>query len=177
MLLHAASAEFVEFGYDHTTSNRIAHRAGFAPQTFYRWYKDKLDVFIKVYEAWTDAEIAQLDAMLTEQTGSLQIAEAFVEHYRTFALFMRSLHQLATTNPEVKRARAVCRLKQVGEVKRWNPQLQDDEMIAALLIGAEQLCRALAEDEFTDMGLSGRHAWTQLSALIDRLRPTAPGEA
>lgn len=171
MLLHAAGAEFVEFGYEHTTSNRIAHRAGFAPQTFYRWYKDKLDIFIQVFEAWTDAELALLDAMLTEQTDSLQIAQATVEHYRSFALFKRSLQQLAATTPEVKRARAACRLKQIEQVKRWNPQMQDDEAIAALLIGSEQLCQALADGEFNDMGLTGTHAYRQLSELIDQMRP------
>lgn len=170
VLLQAAGAEFVEFGYEHTTSNRIAHRAGFAPQTFYRWYKDKLEVFLHVYQAWTDAEIAQLDAMLTEDTSALQIAEAFVANHRSFALFKRSLLQLAATTPEVKQVRAACRLKQIEQVKRWNPRMQDQEGIAAMLIAAEQLCQSLAEGEFEDMGLSGRDAYKQLTSLIDRLR-------
>jgi len=171
MLLQAAGAEFVESGYEHTTSNRIAHRAGFAPQTFYRWYKDKLEVFIQVFEAWTDAELEQLDALLTEQTGSRQIAEAFVANYRGFALFKRSLQQLAATTPEVRQARAACRLKQIQQVKRWNPAMQNDELIAALLVAVEQLCQSLAEGEFEDMGLTGDAAYQQLSDLIDRLRP------
>jgi AcrR family transcriptional regulator len=170
VLLQAAGAEFVEFGYEHTTSNRIAHRAGFAPQTFYRWYKDKLDIFIHVYQAWTDAEIAQLDAMLTEDTDALQIAEAFVANHRSFALFKRSLLQLAATAPEVRQARAACRLKQIEQVKRWNPLMQDNEAIAAVLISAEQLCQSLAEGEFEDMGLSGRDAYKQLTSLIGKLR-------
>lgn len=171
MLLHAAGAEFVEFGYEHTTTNRIAHRAGFAPQTFYRWYKDKLEVFIQVFEAWTDAELVLLDALLTEQMASRQIAEAFVTNYRSFALFKRGLLQLAATTPEVRQARAACRLKQIQQVKRWNPGMQNDELIAALLLSIEQLCQSLAEDEFEDMGLTGSAAYQQLSDLIDRLRP------
>ena len=171
MLLHAAGAEFVEFGYEHTTSNRIAQRAGFAPQTFYRWYKDKLEVFIQVFEAWTDAELNQLDGMLTEQTSSHDIAEAFVQNFRSFALFKRSLQQLAANSTEVRQARAACRLRQIQQVKRWNPSLQDDELIASLLICAETLCQALSEGEFEDMGLTGRAAYKQLSVFIDRLRP------
>lgn len=174
MLLQAAGAEFVESGYEHTTTNRIAHRAGFAPQTFYRWYQDKLDIFIHVFEAWTDAELALLDALLTEQTASLQIAEAFVANYRSFALFKRSLQQLAANTPEVRQARAACRIKQIQHVRRWNPALQNDEVIAALLVGAEQLCQSLAEGEFEDMGLTGRHAYQQLANLIDLLRPDSP---
>lgn len=171
MLLQAAGAEFVEFGYDNTTSNRIAQRAGFAPQTFYRWYKDKLEVFIQVFEAWTDAELTQLDGMLTEQASNQDIAEAFVQNFRCFAMFKRSLQQLAAITPEVKQARAACRLKQIQQVKRWNPAMQDDEVIASLLIGAETLCQALAEGEFEDMGLNGRAAYEQLSVIIERLRP------
>lgn len=170
VLLQAAGAEFVEFGYEHTTTNRIAHRAGFAPQTFYRWYKDKLEIFIQVYQAWTDAELSLLDAMLTEQTSDLQIAEAFVANHRSFALFKRSLLQLAATTPEVKQARAASRLKQVEQVKRWNPCMQDAEGIAAVLMAAEQLCQSLAEGEFEDMGLTGRDAYKQLTSLIGRLR-------
>ena len=34
-------AEFIESGYAGTDTNRIARRAGFAPQTFYRWFADK----------------------------------------------------------------------------------------------------------------------------------------
>jgi AcrR family transcriptional regulator len=39
-LIAAAAAEFNEFGFSGTDTNRIARRAGYAPQTFYRWFKD-----------------------------------------------------------------------------------------------------------------------------------------
>ena len=48
-LIAAAAAEFREAGFAGTDSNRIARRAGFAPQTFYRWFKDKTEIFIAVY--------------------------------------------------------------------------------------------------------------------------------
>src|SRR5215470_8598720 len=51
-LVRAAAREFNEHGFLGTDTNRIARRAGFAPQTFYRWFGDKTEIFIKVYEQW-----------------------------------------------------------------------------------------------------------------------------
>ena len=34
---------------------RTLEKLGIPRQTFYRWYKDKLDVFIAVYKAWSEA--------------------------------------------------------------------------------------------------------------------------
>ena len=59
LLLKAAAAEFNQRGYDGTDTNRIARRAGFAPQTFYRWYKDKEEIFIEVYREWQSSEAAE----------------------------------------------------------------------------------------------------------------------
>jgi AcrR family transcriptional regulator len=50
-LVQAAAAEFREQGFAGTDTNRIARRAGFAPQTFYRWFTDKTEIFIAVYRA------------------------------------------------------------------------------------------------------------------------------
>ena len=41
-LIAAAAAEFNDHGFSGTDSNKIARRAGFAPQTFYRWFKDNI---------------------------------------------------------------------------------------------------------------------------------------
>jgi AcrR family transcriptional regulator len=170
LLLHAASAEFVELGYTGTSTNRISQRAGFAPQTFYRWYKDKLHVFIEVFQAWAEAELAQLEAMLTEANSSLQIAEACVESHRSFLVFHRSLRLLAQDSPEIRQARAHSRQAQIQRILPKQPGLTPEDA-AALLIGIEHLCEALAEGEFTDLGLQGSQAYAQLALLIEQLRP------
>src|SRR4051812_9867208 len=46
-LLEAARAEFDESGFEGTDTNRIARRAGYAPQTFYRHFTDKTAIFIE----------------------------------------------------------------------------------------------------------------------------------
>ncbi|MFT3856321.1 MAG: helix-turn-helix domain-containing protein [Aquabacterium sp.] len=170
LLLHAATAEFVEHGYDGTSTNRISERAGFAPQTFYRWYKDKLDVFIAVYKAWAEAEMAQLEAMLTEDTSSRHLAETCVESHRSFMTFKRSLRRLQQDAVVVRQACAQTRQAQLLRIRDRLPALSA-EQVAALLIGIEHLCEALADGEFSDLGLSGEHAYAQLADMIDQLRP------
>lgn len=169
-LLHAATAEFVEHGYEGTSTNRIAERADYAPQTFYRWYPDKLAVFIAVHAAWAEGEMAQLEAMLSEPAASMHLAEALVENHRSFLVFSRSVQRLAQDKSEVRQARAKARLARMARVRSLKPELSD-EHIASLLITMDHLCEALAEGEFTDLGLSGDEAFRHLSHLIDQLRP------
>lgn len=170
-LMRAAASEFVECGFTGTDTNRIARRAGFAPQTFYRWFKDKIDVFIQVYVLWEEAESAILESMLTNQASSQQIAEACVESYRSFLLFRRHLRQLAIENDDVRAARAQCRMRQIRHVREWNPALTaDDEQLAGWLVELDLLCLALAEGEWSDMGLRGDAAMRTVADLIGRLR-------
>lgn len=170
MLLHAAGAEFVEHGYANTSTTRIAKRAGFAPQTFYRWFEDKLAVFVDVLHAWAEAELATLEAMLTERASSAQIAEVCVQNHRSFLAFKRSVRQLAQEAPQVRQARADSRRAQIKRVAHWQPAMAEEE-IAALLIGIDSLCEVLAESDFEDLGLTGSQAYAQLAAMIERLRP------
>src|SRR6185503_20792385 len=66
-LLAAAAKEFNQRGFDGTDTNRIARRAGFAPQTFYRWFQDKTEVFLAVYRTWEDQERAMLSKLLARK--------------------------------------------------------------------------------------------------------------
>jgi AcrR family transcriptional regulator len=169
LLLHAATAEFVEHGYEGTSTNRISERAGFAPQTFYRWYKDKLDIFLAVHGAWAEAEMAQLEAMLNEPGSSQHLAEACVESYRSFLVFQRSVQRLAQDTPAVRRARAQARQARLTAIQCRQPGLPAEE-IAAMLITVDHLCEALAEGEFEDLDLHGDAAYSQLASIIERIR-------
>jgi AcrR family transcriptional regulator len=170
LLLHAATAEFVEHGYDGTSTNRISERAGFAPQTFYRWYQDKLAIFLAVHQAWAEAELAELDAMLTESAPSAHLAEVMVESHRSFLTFQRSLKRLAQDIPEVRQAVAKARLMQIQRIQSRHGQ-RHVEQVAAQLIGMHHWCEALAEGEFSELGLRGEQAYAHLTALIEQLRP------
>ncbi len=171
LLLRAAATEFIEHGFAGTDTNRIARRAGFAPQTFYRWYKDKIDIFVQVYQVWEDAETAILGELMARQATSLQIAEALAEGQRSFLIFRRHLRQLAYDHPEIKQARADSRKRHIAALREWQPRLTaDDATVAAILLQLERLCDAIAEGELADMGLSEHGALCEAAKLIDRLR-------
>jgi AcrR family transcriptional regulator len=169
-LLQAAAAEFNEHGFQGTDSNRIARRAGFAPQTFYRWFEDKTEIFIKVYEAWQREELGVVEKLLAEHAADVDLARAFVAHHRAYLRFRRSLRQLSCDNDQIRAARAVSRRNQIAYLKTWRAAPEDDAELAVTLLQLERLCDALAEGELADMGLEPGAAEARLAQLINRLR-------
>jgi AcrR family transcriptional regulator len=170
-LVQAAAAEFNERGYHGTDTNRIARRAGFAPQTFYRWFGDKLAIFIAVYRVWEDSERALLGELIARKASSKRILDTAVQHHRNFLVFRRSLRQLSTENLAMRHARAASRRRQIAQIKLWqqNPAA-DEARLAAVLLQMERLADGLAERELQDMGLNPRAAARALADLIGELR-------
>jgi AcrR family transcriptional regulator len=173
-LLQAAVSEFNEHGFDGTDTNRIARRAGFAPQTFYRWFQDKVEIFIKVYELWQQEEVAVLRKLLADKATDARLVQACVAHHRAYLLFRRSLRRLSIENPKVRLARAHSRLTQIGYLRSMPAnRSRDIADLAATLLQFERLSDALAEGEFADMGLDGKAGEEALIVLLQRLRKPA----
>jgi AcrR family transcriptional regulator len=175
-LLKAAMAEFNERGFSGTDTNRIARRAGFAPQTFYRWYADKTAAFIAAYRLWEDEERAMLRSLIAERAPVDAVVDAAIGHHRRYLLFRRSLRQLSLENPTVRQARAESRLRQVERLKasarRPDADLAD---LAARLFQLERLSDAIAEGELADMGLDEGPARAAMAAILTSLRPDPRG--
>jgi AcrR family transcriptional regulator len=170
-LLEAATAEFNEHGFGGTDTNRIARRAGFAPQTFYRWFEDKLDVFIKIYDRWRRDELATLSRLLAENASDARLAQAVIAHHKAYIIFRRSLRQLSVENAAVRAARAESRLSQISFIRKMNSNSgRDDSSLAVALFQTERLADAVAEGEFQDMGLDKRAGERALTRLIHDLR-------
>jgi AcrR family transcriptional regulator len=170
-LLQAAADEFNDRGFAGTDTNRIARRAGFAPQTFYRWYEDKIDVFIQVYGLWERQEADVLRGLLEENAPDARVVEAVVAHHRAYLIFRRSLRLLSLEQPKVRAARAATRLRQVAFIRSLqgaHPSEPSD--LATTLFMLERLSDALAEGEIVDMGLDPHAAEDALAGIIHRLR-------
>ena len=171
-LLKAAMAEFNAHGFSGTDTNRIARRAGFAPQTFYRWYADKTAIFIAAYRLWEDEERAMLRGLIAERAPVEAMVDAAIGHHRRYLLFRRSLRQLSLENPSVRQARAESRLRQVewlrASARRPELDLAD---LTARLFQLERLSDAIAEGELADMGLADGPARAAMSAILAGLRP------
>ena len=170
-LIEAAAAEFNESGFSGTDTNRIARRAGFAPQTFYRWFEDKIDAFIRVYDAWQIEEARALAPLLAENAPDADVAAAAVAHHRAYLKFRRSLRQLSLEHPKVRAARAASRLRQIERIRTGQgARAADPAVLAAWLLEMERLSDALAEGEVEDMGLDPAATAAALAEIIGRIR-------
>jgi len=170
-LVAAAMEEFNAHGFAGTDSNRIARRAGFAPQTFYRWFKDKTAIFIACYRAWEDEERIEVGALVSRDAPAEALVETGIAHHRRYLMFRRSLRQLALEDPVVRAARAESRLRQVRQIQAWMGQPDSaEEAIAVRLLLMERLTDAVAEGELADMGLTEAGARAELARIVGALR-------
>lgn len=177
-LIEAAAREFRAGGYSGTDSNRIARRAGFAPQTFYRWFRDKLEIFLAVYRRWEDEEREALAPLMSQNASAPRaprMVEAIVRHHRSWRIFRRSLRALSLEEPALRRARARSRLRQLEQIRLRvrAPQSRNSEL-AAILFEIERLADAVAEHELRDMDLDDTALRTELAALMRRLGDRRP---
>jgi AcrR family transcriptional regulator len=164
-LIDAARKEFEESGFDSTQSNKIARRAGFAPQTFYRHFIDKVDILLAVYARWVGEEQEALDAA----KGMRKAARALLEHHRASLKFRRALRALSVTDKRVRTARANSRLLQIAHLRELVPHTSDvsDARLARSLFVIERVADACAEGEFADLRFGLDAAEEQ---LVDCLR-------
>jgi len=177
-LIATATQEFGRYGYNGTDVNRIARRSGMAPTTFYRCFKDKLDIFLAVYQRWVAREKLLMRVLMTLQAPDDELVETCVSHHRDHLQFRRSLRQLTCQEPRVRHARALTRLEAIAEIRVWRgEQVADDARMALDLIQFERLADALAEGEFTDMGLDEAEARADLAMALRRFRPAKAGSA
>ena len=171
-LVATATEEFRRYGYAGTDVNRISRRSGMAPTTFYRCFKDKLDVFLAVYREWAYREKLLMRVLMTQQASDTELVETCVGHSRDHLPFRRSLRQLSYDEPRVRRARAQSRLEAIAEIRAWRGErVADDARMAADLLYLERLADALAEGEFADMGLDEGLARRDLATVLRRFRP------
>lgn len=158
-LIEAAAEAFNENGFFGTDTNRIARAAGFAPQTFYRHFEDKLAVFIAVYDDWRASEKAAVRLAARAADPDLAIAQASLDHHRRWRGFRRSLRLLAIEEPRVRAARAASRREQLADLAKA-PGNRGRELadLTAALLKVERICDAVADEELADLGLSDTEA-------------------
>jgi AcrR family transcriptional regulator len=169
-LLDAARAEFDEAGFEGTDTNRIARRAGYAPQTFYRNFPDKTAIFVETYHRWVEDERKDLEK--AHGKGAEEMARVMLRHHARHREFRRSLRRLTSTDPQVRAARAESRVGQLDFVDaqdRAQGRRRDRAVRVALLLCIERLADAAADGELEDLGLSESQQVAMLADVIRRL--------
>jgi len=174
-LIDAARSEFNSRGYFGTDTNAIAREAGFAPQTFYRHFDDKLAIFLAVYEGWVEQEWQALAPIMENRDGmtpahrASQAAEVLLNHHRRWHGFRRSLRWLTTDDVRVRELRKKCRqdqVQQLGEYLRFPDASAGPPL--ALILSIEALCDAYADEVTKDHGIK-KGEWAEL--IANRLEP------
>ena len=167
LLLDAAREEFSDPGYFSTDTNKIAKRAGYAPQTFYRHFKDKIDIFIAVYDLGVVDGAARLGKYIfnPETQDAVEIA-AFQQEVLSWLIewsaFRQALRTLTIEEPRVREARARNRNRQIDLLASLpNNQTRSRAEIFAAAIELEALCDIVAFDIDKDMKVP-RSDWTAL---------------
>ena len=170
-LIAAARAEFDENGFEGTDTNRIARRAGYAPQTFYRHFADKSAIFVEVYHRWLADEWKDLQS--AHGRGAEGAARILLEHHARHREFRRSLHRLTVTDEKVRAARAESRRHQLDLVASQDSRQgkkRDVTLRVALLLAIERIADAAADGELDDLGLTAADQTSMLAEIIRRLR-------
>lgn len=163
-LIASARKEFEERGFNSTQSNKIARRAGFAPQTFYRHFADKVEILLAVYENWTVEELKALDAA----KGTRGAARTLLDHHRASLNLRRALRALTVTDQRVRAARATSRRVQIEHLRKLLPHTAGltDARLARSLFVIERVADACAEGEFADLRVNLEAAEEQLTACL-----------
>jgi len=169
-LVAAASREFNERGYLGTDSNRIARAAGFAPQTFYRHFKDKTEIFLAAYRKWVSEEYAAMDAVAAREDADLAIADIILEHHRDWQEFRKSLRLMADKDARVAQARHESFLWKLKRVKKLpaNASRSDAELITELL-AIERLADAVTDGELEPLGVDHQAARAMIAAAVAKV--------
>jgi AcrR family transcriptional regulator len=155
-LLVAGEREFNTRGFHGTDTNRIARIAGYAPQTFYRHFTDKTEIFVAVYERWWQSEADAVRRVFDARGNfdALKLADTLIAFHVKWRGFRRSLRHLAVEDARVRTARTKARKAQIATTRALRPGLKrGDAQIYATLLTLERLCDAIADSEFADMGV------------------------
>lgn len=170
-LVEAAAIEFNAVGFHGTNTNKIARAAGFSPQTFYRHFEDKIEIFLAVYDSWQASERQAVTRALNSGAAALSIARAVLDHHETWRIFRQSLRLLAVNDLRVRRARAASRERQLDSLGRV-PANAGRSRAALLgdLLSVERLSDAAADGELADLGLSREEILDLLAGAVRAVR-------
>lgn len=141
-LIEAAFALFEEHGYDTTTVDQIAERAGVGRTTFFRTFGSKEDVIFPHHDDLL-ASIKQRLASSTQQTALVAVTEAahlVLQHYLDEGELALSRYRLTRTVPAL-RAREIAGMLHYQQafrefIHRWMGGGPDTALRAELMAGA-----------------------------------------
>jgi AcrR family transcriptional regulator len=170
-IMASARAQFLRYGFDGTDVNRIARNCSLGPPSFYRWFKNKSDVFVAVYLRWEAEEQQTFRRLLSSGKLAYDLVESFASVYSNDTLLRRSLRHLACADERVRSAVSASRIERINIIQQLsNVGHCGPGDVALELLLFESLATILAEGDLRDMGRDDEAARNLLSSIVDRWR-------
>jgi AcrR family transcriptional regulator len=178
-IVAAATTLFNEVGYGGTDSNAIARAAGYAPATFYRYFTDKLSLFLEVFRRSVQDEWSAIESIAPERGRVRALVRVLLDHHRRWAGLRRSLRGLALTDPDARAAFWARRTEQIDRAivvsGKADLPLGRARAAAAIIVLAA-LADAAADGELECYGL-GPDEIEQMMVDLALTLAQAPGTA
>jgi len=146
-LLDTAAEIFNDVGYYGTDTNRIARAAGYAPATFYKYFKNKLEVFLECYpnvEPNLNELIGDLDSDPSIAVGARRAVYRIFEHRKRWMGCYQSLRALALSDPVAAQAYKDRKRASAEAVVRLFAYVGSDISVADAFV-AQQLVSNMAD--------------------------------
>jgi AcrR family transcriptional regulator len=128
-ILEAASALLVEEGYEATSTNRIARRAGLSVGSFYQYFPSKEAVVAELIDRQADAMLGVLMGRLAELAG-----ETFEQSVRTL---VRTIFELFSQNAALNKV-LLEQLHRVGRLDRLRELETRAVQVVQLYLGMQR---------------------------------------
>ena len=174
-LITAAADQFNRFGYHGTDSNTIAKEAGYATGTFYKHFRDKLEIFLAAYDRWLAAQWKEIGDTLSEMRNARETARLLVDVSIKFHTEWRglraSLMELVFSDPEARkffRAQRRRQLDLIVELRtRFALPARTSEQDAIHLYMTERVYDAIGQGEIQSLGLD---RGAVVETMVERVR-------
>jgi len=177
-LIRAAKKSISEKGYEATTTNQISKRAGVSVGIFYKYFRDKRDIFLEIYRTYSEqiekAAIVELDS---ENWREAKLETAVRSHLQTIYESHKvdpGLHhafaQIALKDPEFQEVRNQIRkhvqnaLVNLLQTRRSEIAVANISVAAFIIDEAVEAC--IHQAIFFDIECDEQEMLEELTAMI-----------
>ena len=177
-LVRAATRLFSEKGYEATTTNQISKRAGVSVGIFYKYFRDKRDIFLEIYSNYSSqiekTVIAALDPGKWGETNFEAAVRSHLqtvyESHRVDPGLQHAFAQIALKDPEFQevrnRIRKFVRSALVNLLRARGPENDISNIPVAAFIIDEAVEACVHQSIFFDIEFDERELLEELTKMI-----------